>query len=72
VDRILRGEAVNQRSIARGTGLDERYISRFITVLLIRVPGGPLDGLLLQLLSVETVTPRNAAAATSRTYRISP
>ncbi|MGC1919967.1 MAG: recombinase family protein, partial [Acidobacteriaceae bacterium] len=30
VDRILRGEAVNQRSIAKQTGLDERYISRII------------------------------------------
>ena len=30
VDRILRGEAVNQRSIAKETGLDERYISRII------------------------------------------
>jgi hypothetical protein len=30
VDRILRGEAVNQRSIAKETGLDERYISRVI------------------------------------------
>src|ERR1035437_6485477 len=30
VDRILRGEVVNQRSIARETGLDERYISRII------------------------------------------
>jgi DNA invertase Pin-like site-specific DNA recombinase len=30
VDRILRGEAVNQRSIAKETGLDERYVSRVI------------------------------------------
>ena len=30
VERILRGEAVNQRSIAKETGLDERYISRII------------------------------------------
>jgi hypothetical protein len=30
VDRILRGEAFNQRSIAKETGLDERYISRVI------------------------------------------
>ncbi len=30
VDRILRGEVVNQRSIAKETGLDERYISRII------------------------------------------
>lgn len=30
VDRILRGQAVNQRSIAKQTGLDERYISRII------------------------------------------
>ena len=30
VDRILRGEAVSQRSIAKETGLDERYISRLI------------------------------------------
>jgi site-specific DNA recombinase len=30
VDRILRGEAVNQRSIAKETGLDERYVSRII------------------------------------------
>ncbi len=30
VDRILQGEAVNQRSIAKGTGLDERYVSRII------------------------------------------
>ncbi len=30
VDRILRGETVNQRSIAKQTGLDERYISRII------------------------------------------
>ena len=30
VDRILQGEAVNQRSIAKETGLDERYISRII------------------------------------------
>ena len=30
VDRIMRGEAVNQRSIAKETGLDERYISRII------------------------------------------
>lgn len=30
VDRILRGEAVNQRSIAKETGLDERHISRVI------------------------------------------
>ena len=30
VDRILRGETVNQRSIAKETGLDERYISRII------------------------------------------
>ncbi len=30
LDRILRGEAVNQRSIAHETGLDERYISRII------------------------------------------
>jgi len=30
VDRIVRGEAVNQRSIAKETGLDERYISRVI------------------------------------------
>ena len=30
MDRILRGEAVNQRSIAEDTGLDERYISRII------------------------------------------
>ena len=26
----MRGEAVNQRSIAKETGLDERYISRII------------------------------------------
>jgi site-specific DNA recombinase len=30
VARILRGEAVNQRSIAKQTGLDERYVSRII------------------------------------------
>ncbi|HTU50883.1 MAG TPA: recombinase family protein, partial [Acidobacteriaceae bacterium] len=30
VDRILRGQAVNQRSIAKQTGLDERYVSRII------------------------------------------
>ena len=30
MDRILRGEAVNQRSIAQQTGLDEGYISRII------------------------------------------
>ena len=30
LDRILRGQAVNQRSIAKQTGLDERYISRII------------------------------------------
>ena len=30
VERILRGEVVNQRSIAKETGLDERYISRII------------------------------------------
>jgi site-specific DNA recombinase len=30
VDRILRGETVNQRSIANQTGLDERYVSRVI------------------------------------------
>ena len=32
VDRILRGEAVNQRSIAKMTGLDERYISRVMAL----------------------------------------
>ena len=32
VDRILRGEVVNQRSIAKETGLDERYISRIISL----------------------------------------
>ncbi len=30
IDRILRGETDNQRSIAKETGLDERYISRVI------------------------------------------
>ena len=30
VDRILRGEILNQRSIAKETGLDERYVSRII------------------------------------------
>lgn len=30
MDRILRGDVINQRSIARATGLDERYISRII------------------------------------------
>jgi len=30
VDRILQGEVVNQRSIAKETGLNERYISRVI------------------------------------------
>jgi hypothetical protein len=30
VDRIMRGEALNQRSIAKETGLDERYISHII------------------------------------------
>jgi site-specific DNA recombinase len=30
VDRILRGEIVNQRSIAKETGLDERYVSSII------------------------------------------
>jgi site-specific DNA recombinase len=30
VVRILRGEVINQRSIAKETGLDERYISRII------------------------------------------
>lgn len=30
VDRILRGEIINQRSIAKETGLDERYVSRII------------------------------------------
>jgi site-specific DNA recombinase len=30
VDRILRGKAVNQRSIAQETGLDERYICQII------------------------------------------
>ncbi|HWF67918.1 MAG TPA: hypothetical protein VN670_11460 [Acidobacteriaceae bacterium] len=30
VDRILRGETVNQRSIAKETGLDKRYVSRII------------------------------------------
>jgi DNA invertase Pin-like site-specific DNA recombinase len=32
VDRILQGEAVNQRSIAKKTGIDERYISRIISL----------------------------------------
>jgi hypothetical protein len=38
VDRILRGEAVNQRSIAKVTGLDERCISRIIPLAFRRKP----------------------------------
>lgn len=30
VNRILRGETANQRSVAKETGLDERYVSRII------------------------------------------
>jgi site-specific DNA recombinase len=33
VDRILRSETLNQQSIAKETGLDERYISRIIRLV---------------------------------------
>ncbi|MGB8478693.1 MAG: hypothetical protein WCE63_07620 [Acidobacteriaceae bacterium] len=35
VDRVLRGEAVSQRSIAKEIGLDERYVSRIIPLAFI-------------------------------------
>jgi hypothetical protein len=42
-------------------------------ILSILVTGDPDgDRLLLQLLSADTLTPRNAAASFSRTYRFSP
>jgi hypothetical protein len=48
-------------------------LTEYITILPMRVTGG-LQGspLLRQLLSVHTLTPRNSAASTSRTYRVSP
>jgi hypothetical protein len=46
VDRILRGEAVNQRSIAKETGLDERYLSRVIPLAFLApdLTGSILEG----------------------------
>ena len=84
-DRLKQANGNTSRRFSRDVVTDYRLstvrcsmyrsnsLTEYITILSIRVNGGPEVGfLLLQLLSVQALTPRIAAASLSRTYRLSP